>query len=243
MKKHLNKRLGMAVCVLAFALTISGCSDKEKGKEAEDTMQQEVSKNQSENADRKEDDNKESKIEKENANEKEDTKDRDGSQGGSQSEENNQNPAPAKGLKGTYEYTSSDGKITIVLPDSSWRCIADGDGMLSFSSDAGAIDVLNLGSADLENSVMAETQEAFEKELDAAGKSGYQVLSFQYEDKDNRRDCKSVIQYPQDADFNYEITFTSITNGQGYEVKGLLKTADQELVEKVKNGIFETVIS
>lgn len=139
------------------------------------------------------------------------------------------------------EFTSSDKKIKITLPDGTWTTREDTDATRTFISGTdAAISISHAEGSNVQNTTLYKTEEELVSVLNGTETANppYEVVSFahnlvsgveytRYEVKNNS----------QDATFTYQLNYTLVTADHSYVVVGNVMKDDKEMLKKVEDAV------
>lgn len=139
-------------------------------------------------------------------------------------------------------YTSSDGSVSIILPDSNWTNTVDSSGKLVFSADGkGEITVDYADGKDQVSSLaFGSTENKLVKRLAKLGMStdSLEISNYSYDKSSGIRHCSYTIKYTDTAAGNYyTVTSVSASASRGYQVSGTVKEDDTALLASVQESV------
>lgn len=139
-------------------------------------------------------------------------------------------------------YTSADGSVSIILPDSNWKNTEDSNGKLVFSSEGkGEITVDYADSKEKVGSLaFGSTENKLLKRLAKLGMNtgGLEISDYSFDKTEGIRHCSYTLKYTDTAAGNYyTVTAVSAVAGRGYQVSGTVKEDDAALLASVQESV------
>lgn len=139
-------------------------------------------------------------------------------------------------------YTSSDGGVSIILPDSNWKNTTDADGKLVFVSDGeGEITIDHAESKkELAAFGIGSTEEKLEKRLQKLGENvdDLEISDFLFDKSDGIRKCSYVLKHRNPSDGTYYTAVSiSALEKRGYQITANIKADDTVLLASVRESM------
>nr|MDE6908606.1 hypothetical protein [Lachnospiraceae bacterium] len=139
-------------------------------------------------------------------------------------------------------YTSSDGSVSIILPDSKWQNTLDSEGKLSFVSEGEG--EITIDYADSKKAVgklaFASTEKKLAARLKKLGMNtdNLEISNYSFDKSTGIKVCSYSLRYKEMADGNfYTVTTVSAVSERGYQVSGNVKKEDTALLASVQESI------
>ena len=139
-------------------------------------------------------------------------------------------------------YTSSDGSVSIILPDSKWQNTLDSEGKLSFVSEGEG--EITIDYADSKKAVgklaFASTEKKLAARLKKLGMNtdNLEISNYSFDKSTGIKQCSYSLRYKEPADGNsYTVTTVSAVSERGYQVSGNVKKEDMALLASVQESV------
>ena len=139
-------------------------------------------------------------------------------------------------------YTSSDGSVSIILPDSNWTNTVDNDGKLVFVSEGkGEITIDYADSKEeVSNLAFGSTEKKLVNRLAKLGMNtdSLEISNYSFDKSTGVRRCSYTLKYTDTAAGNYyTVTSVSALTARGYQVSGNVKEDDAALLASVQESV------
>lgn len=139
-------------------------------------------------------------------------------------------------------YTSSDGSISIILPDSNWKNTEDNGEKLIFASEGkGEITIEYADTKEkVGNLAFGSTEKKLAKRLTKLGfdTSALEISDYSFDKSTGIRKCSYTIKYTDTtAGKYYTTTSVSALTARGYQVSGTVKEDDAALLAAVQESV------
>lgn len=139
-------------------------------------------------------------------------------------------------------YTSSDGSVSIILPDSNWTNTVDSNGKLVFVSEGkGEITIDYADSKEkVGNLAFGSTENKLLKRLAKLGMNteSIEISNYSFDKSTGIRRCSYTLKYTDTAVGNYyTCTAVSAMTARGYQVSGTVKEDDTALLASVQESV------
>ncbi|MEF9942349.1 MAG: hypothetical protein RSA90_08130 [Lachnospiraceae bacterium] len=141
----------------------------------------------------------------------------------------------SENLAGTT-FTSSDGKIMFTVPQGTWICTDDSKGYVNFTSEEGAINIVEAPSADIK---MPTTREEYLTQLNGTNPDlQCEIESFESGETDGINWYKVVVSYSGENEDKYSVTYGETVGDTIYTASAVLKTDNQDTLASVETSMF-----
>ncbi len=147
-------------------------------------------------------------------------------------------------LQTNVSYTSKDGTVRIVLPDSTWKVTQDADEMRVFSSGSDAM--INIVHAeneeDVENASLMTSEDDLEESLTKQypDDDSFKILSYETRSNSSVSTYDYVVQYTYSTSmWSYSVTYGLLTadEDEAYVVTGTVTDDNKELLNAVEDSV------
>ncbi len=147
-------------------------------------------------------------------------------------------------LQTNVSYTSKDGTVRIVLPDSTWKVTQDADEMRVFSSGSDAM--INIVHAeneeDVENASLMTSEDDLEESLTKQypDDDSFKILSYETHSNSSVSTYDYVVQYTYSTSmWSYSVTYGLLTadEDEAYVVTGTVTDDNKEMLEAVEDSV------
>ncbi len=151
-------------------------------------------------------------------------------------------------LQTNISYTSKDGTVRIVLPDSTWKVTQDADEMRVFSSGSDAM--INIVHAedkeDVENTSLMTSEDDLEESLtqqypeDESEEDSFKILSYETHSSSAVSTYEYVVQYTYSTSmWSYSVTYGLLTSDEdeAYVVTGTITDDNKDLLDAVQESV------
>ncbi len=147
-------------------------------------------------------------------------------------------------LQTNVSYTSKDGTVRIVLPDSTWKVTQDADEMRVFSSGSDAM--INIVHAedkeDVENASLMTSEDDLEESLTKQypDDDSFKILSYETHSNSSVSTYDYVVQYTYATSmWAYSVTYGLLTSDEdeAYIVTGTVTDDNKELLNAVEDSV------
>lgn len=139
-------------------------------------------------------------------------------------------------------YTSTDGSVSIILPDSGWVNTEDAGGKLSFSAEGKG--EITIDYADSKKAVgtlaFGSTETKLKKRLEKLGVpvDAVEISDYTFDASTGIRKCSYTMKRTDAAAENVcTVTAVTAVSTRGYQVSGSIKTEDEALLAAVKESV------
>ena len=139
-------------------------------------------------------------------------------------------------------YTSSDGSVSIILPDSGWVNTEDAGGKLSFSAEGKG--EITIDYADSKKAVgtlaFGSTETKLKKRMEKLGVpvDAVEISDYTFDASTGIRKCSYTMKRTDAAAENVcTVTAVTAVSTRGYQVSGSIKTEDEALLAAVKESV------
>lgn len=143
-------------------------------------------------------------------------------------------------------YTAADGSVSIILPDSEWENVQDGDGRQVFTSANGELSINYADSKEeLKDFYLGTTENRLQKRLENLGIASetYEMQEFSYDDSEGVRECECILKFAEPKDGAvYLVSQVSALKERGYQVTGKVKSSDPAILEEVKESVKSILV-
>lgn len=161
-----------------------------------------------------------------------------GTLGGCQGEKQEETMPTPEAMNNPVEFVSDSGKMSIMLPDDSWKMAEDTESLCMFSSKQG---IIMLSKTQDTNLVVPESTEDVRKVLQKEGYSSenYEVIEYSEQNIDQLKSYRTVVRYEGDNVFyTYGILYGTILGDKEYMATAMLYGDDEAELERVKTSIY-----
>lgn len=139
-------------------------------------------------------------------------------------------------------YTSADGSVSMILPDSNWKNTEDSGGKLAFVSEGKG--KITVEYADTKEKVgglaFGSTEKKLKKRLEKLGMNteGLEISDYSYDKSEGIRQCTYTLKYTDSSEGNcYTVTSVSALTARGYQVSGTIQEDDTALLAAVREAV------